>query len=169
MMGTRSGSLDPGIVLYLQRERGMTAAALEDLLNHQSGLKGISGLSGDMRAILQASAQGNSRAHLALDLFSARLRSCLGSMVVALEGLDVLTFTGGIGEHTPVIRARACQGLGFLGVALDERANATAMGDQDIASPDAPVRVLVVHTEEEWEIARACWQVQTGRSSASEA
>lgn len=163
MMGTRSGSLDPGILLYLQREHGMTAEVLEDLLNHESGLKGISGLSGDMRAILLASAQGNSRARLALDLYITRLRACLGSMVMALEGLDVLTFTGGVGQHTPVIRARACEGLGFLGVTLDEHANATAMGDQDIASLDSPVRVLVVQTEEEWEIARACWHAQTGK------
>lgn len=168
MMGTRSGSIDPGILLYLQREHGTTAEDLEHLLNHESGLKGISGLSGDMRVILQASAQGHPRAQLALDLFISRLRACLGSMIMALEGADVLTFTGGVGEHAPLVRARACQGLGFLGIALDAHANTSATSDRDIALPDAPVRVLVVQTREEWEIARACWNIQVGASSAQE-
>ena len=169
MMGTRSGSIDPGILFYLQREQGMTAGELEHLLNHESGLKGISGLSGDMRTILQACAQGSTRAQLALDLSIARLRACLGSMIMALEGLDVLTFTGGVGEHSADVRARACQGLGFLGVALDEHCNISTAGDRDIAQPDAPVRVLVVQTREEWEIVRACWYVHTGERSAHEA
>lgn len=158
-MGTRSGSIDPGILLYVQREHGMTVEVLESLLNHESGLKGISGLSGDMRTILQASARGHQRAQLALDLYIARLRACLGSMIVALEGLDVLTFAGGVGEHSPDIRAYACQGLGFLGITLDTPGDVagTGDGDRDIASSHASVRVLVVHTEEEWEIARTCW------------
>lgn len=159
MMGTRSGSLDPAILLYLQREHGTTPEQLEQLLNRESGLKGISGLSGDMRDILEASSQGNERAQLALDLYVYRLRSCLGSMIAALEGIDVLTFAGGVGEHVPIIRSRLCQSLGFLGLALDESKNADASSDQDITAANSAVRVLVVHTEEDWEIARSCWQM----------
>jgi len=161
MMGTRSGSLDPAILLYLQREHELTIEQFDHLLNYESGLKGLSGLSGDMRVILEATKQGNQRAVLALDLFIYRLRACLGSMIAALEGIDVLTFTGGVGEHVPVIRARLCQRFGFLGLALDEHANASVSGDQDIATAHSTVRVLVVHTEEEWEIARSCWQIVT--------
>lgn len=161
MMGTRSGSIDPEILLYLQREQGTTPQELENILNHESGLKGISGLSGDMRVILQAIQQGNERAQLAMDLYVYRLRTCLGSMIAALEGIDVLTFTGGVGEHVPEVRTRVCEGLGFLGLALDTSANAAASSDQDIAAAHSTVRVLVVHTEEDWEIARSCWQMRT--------
>ena len=161
MMGTRSGSIDPAIPLYLQREHAATREELEDILNHQSGLKGVSGLSGDMRAILEAVGQGNERAKLALDLYIYRLRACLGSMIAALEGIDVLTFTGGVGEHASEVRARVCKSFGFLGIALDEEKNATASGDQDISAANAAVRVLVLHTEEDWEIARTCWRLRT--------
>jgi acetate kinase len=164
MMGTRSGSLDPSILLYLQREQGATPEALEDALNHQSGLKGISGISGDMRAILKAAAAGNERAKLALDLYIYRLRSCLGSMIAALEGIDVLTFTAGVGEHAPEIRARVCQRFGYLGLALDEEKNAAASGDQEISAANSSARILVVHTEEDWAIACACWQLHAGAS-----
>lgn len=156
MMGTRSGSLDPAIPLYLQREQGLTPERLDVLLNRESGLKGISGLSGDMRTILEAVTQGNERAQLALDLYIYRLRACLGSMIAALEGLDVLTFAGGVGEHVPLIRSRLCQSFGFLGLALDEDKNAGATSDLDITAANSTARVLVVHTEEDWEIARSC-------------
>lgn len=161
MMGTRSGSLDPAILLYLQREQGLTPEQLDHLLNHESGLKGISGLSGDMRTILEAVEQGHDRAALALDLYIARLRASLGSMIAAGEGIDVLIFTGGVGEHVPLIRSRLCQSFGFLGLALDETANVSGCGDRDIAMPQSSTRVLVVHTEEDWEIARSCWQMIT--------
>lgn len=157
MMGTRSGSLDPAILLYLQRERGFTPERLEDLLNRESGLKGISGLSGDMRTVLEAAEQGHERAKLALDLYIYRLRTSLGSMIAALEGIDVLTFAGGVGENVPLIRARLCQSFGFLGLALDEDANTHGSGDRDVATERSTVRVLVVHTEEDWAIARSCW------------
>lgn len=159
MMGTRSGSLDPAILLYLQREQGLTPEQLDHLLNRESGLKGISGLSGDMRTILGAIEQGNTRAELALDLFLYRLCACLGSMIAALEGIGVLTFTGGVGEHVPIIRERLCQSFGFLGLSLDESTKASASGDQDISAAYSAVQVLVVHTEEDWEIAHSCWQI----------
>lgn len=159
MMGTRSGSIDPAILFYLQYEQGLTREQLEHVLNHESGLKGISGLSGDMRAILEAVEQGNARAELALDLFLYRLRACLGSMLAALEGLDVLTFTGGIGEHAALVRARLCQRFAFLGLELDEAQNAHVTEDQEISTATSTVRVLVVHTQEDWEIARSCRQM----------
>ncbi len=159
MMGTRSGSIDPAITLYLQREQGSTPEQLDFLLNHQSGLKGISGLSGDMRVILEASERGDSRAQLALDLFIYRLRTCLGSMIAALEGIDVLSFTGGIGERVPLMRSRLCQHFGFLGLTLDEQKNARASGDQEISASDSAVHVLVLKAEEDWEIARSCFQM----------
>lgn len=159
MMGTRSGSIDPEIPLYLQREKGTTPRDLERILNHESGLQGISGLSGDMRVILREAEQGNERAQLALDLYVYRLRSCLGSMIAALEGIDVLTFTGGVGENASEVRARVCERLGFLGLVLDRDKNAAASGDREIAAAHSSVRVLVVHTEEDWEIARSCWKL----------
>jgi len=164
MMGTRSGSIDPEIPLYLQREKGATLQDLERLLNHESGLQGISGLSGDMRVILREVEQGNERAQLALDLYVYRLRSCLGSMIAALEGIDVLTFTGGVGENAAEVRARVCERLGFLGLVLDRDKNAAASGDREIAAAHSSVRVLVVHTEEDWEIARSCWKSGIGTS-----
>lgn len=165
MMGSRSGSIDPGLLLYLQREQDLTPQTVEHILNDEAGLKGISGFSGDMRAILQASAQGHERARLALDLYIYRLRTSLGSMIAALEGVDVVTFTGGVGEHVPEVRARVCQGFRFLGMAVDEQKNAAVKGDQDISSANSAIRVLVVHTEEDWEIARACWQMHAGAPS----
>lgn len=165
MMGSRSGSIDPGLLLYLQREQGLTPQTVEHILNDESGLKGISGFSGDMRAILQASAQGHEQARLALDLYIYRLRTSLGSMIAALEGVDVVTFTGGVGEHVPEVRARVCQGFEFLGMTVDEQKNAMVKGDQDISSVNSAIRVLVVHTEEDWEIARACWHMHAGSPS----
>jgi len=161
MMGTRSGTIDPEIPLYLQREKGSTPQEVEHLLNHESGLQGISGLSGDMRVILREAEQGNERAQLALDLYIYRLRSCLGSMIAALEGIDVLTFTGGVGEHAAEVRARVCERLGFLGLVLDRDKNAAVSGDQEIAAAHSSVSVLVVHTEEDWEIACSCWKLAT--------
>lgn len=161
MMGNRAGSIDPGILLYLQREQGITPDTLEHILNAESGLKGISKLSADMRAILQAIAQGHSHARLALDIYIYRLCSYLGSMIAALNGIDVLTFTGGVGEHVPEIRMRVCQAFSFLGIVVDEKKNLVAFGDQDISMANSATRVLVVHTEEDWEIARACWHIPT--------
>lgn len=154
MMGTRSGTIDPAILLYLQREHDVSLQELMDVLNYQSGLKGISGISGDMRTVMQAARQGNERAQLALDLYVYRLRSSLGSMIAALEGIDVLTFTGGVGEHAREIRARVCRHFGFLGLALDDAKNAAVDDeDQDIAAEHSTARILVVHTEEDWQIA----------------
>lgn len=164
MMGSRSGSVDPSILTYLLREKGATAGSLDDTLNHESGFKGISGVSSDIRDVMAARERGDARAALALDLFVYRLRLGIGAMLAALGGVDALVFTGGIGEHVPAVRSGACAAFGFGGVALDEARNAESPVDADIAMPDSRVRVLVIHTEEDWMIARECWRLmrQTG-------
>jgi acetate kinase len=158
VMGTRSGSLDPGAVLYLLRQEGMTVDRLDTLLNKESGLKGLSGVSGDMREVSDAAAGGNERAQFALDVFAYRVRWHIGAMAAALDGLDALVFTAGIGENSATIRAAVCEGLGFLGVRLDPAKNArTDLRDEDVSASDARARTLVIQTEEDWAIARECW------------
>lgn len=159
MMGTRSGTVDPGILIYLLREHHDTADQFDRVLNKESGLLGISGVSSDMREILSAREAGNERAKLAFDIFIHRLRFFIGAMLASLGGLDALIFTAGIGEHAPIVRAAACESFGFLGLRLDEQKNAQSPVDQDIATNDSAVRVLVIHTEEDWEIARECWKL----------
>jgi acetate kinase len=160
MMGTRSGSIDPSILFYLQREHGYSAAQLDQILNKESGLKGISGVSGDMREILHAIKEGNQRAKLALSMYVYRLRYFIGAMITSLAGIDVLTFTGGVGENSPEVRTKTCAAFSFLGLQLDPAKNAASPADQDIATPGSAVRVLVIHTEEDWEIARQCWHIK---------
>ncbi len=159
MMGTRSGSLDPGLLLYLLRQGGQSAEELDHTLNKASGLLGLSGISGDMRVILKARAEGNRRARLAFDVFIHRLRFHIGALLGVLGGLDALVFAGGIGEHAPAVRAAACETLGFLGLALDSARNNSSPVDEDIATADSAVRVLVVATQEDWIIAEACWHL----------
>ncbi len=148
-MGTRSGALDPGVILYLMDQRGMNARAIEKLLYTQSGLLGVSGISSDMRTLL-ASAEPSAK--LAVDLFIYRIRRELGSLSAALGGLDAIVFTGGIGENAPVIRSRVCRDAAWLGVAIDEAANAGGRGC--ISSGASRVAVWVVPTNEELMIAR---------------
>lgn len=160
MMGTRSGSIDPGILLHLLRQTPPPSASdLDQLLNKASGLKGISGVSADMRQILQAIAAGDSRAKLAFDLFIHRLRSGISSLLPSLGELDALVFTAGIGENSADVRAATCQGLGFLGLELDLEKNQQRPIDQDIATQASRVRVLVIHTQEDWAIAQECWRL----------
>ena len=159
MMGTRTGSIDPSILVYLQREQHATADQLEQVLNKQSGFLGISGVSNDVRQVEKAAAEGNKQAKLAIDMFVYRLRFFIGAMIASLGGIDVLTFTAGIGEHAPEIRAAACEAFGFLNLKIDAQKNAASPVDQDIATADSTVRVLVVHTEEDWQIAKECWHV----------
>jgi acetate kinase len=147
-MGTRAGSMDPGVILYLLSERGMDAAALTDLLYHRSGLLGISGLSSDMRELLAAD---TARARFAVDVFVYRVQRELGSLAAALGGLDALVFTAGIGERSAPIRARVCEGSAWLGIRLDPEAN--ARGGPRISAADSPVSVWVIPTDEERMIA----------------
>jgi acetate kinase len=158
MMGTRSGSVDPGILIQLMRE-GYDAETLNDTLNKQSGLKGLSGISGDMRQIKKAIEEGNSRAQLAFDVYVHRLRSHIGAMLPSLGGLDALVFTGGVGENSALVRSAAVEAFEFLGVKLDEQKNQASPADTDIAVTDSAIRVLVVHTQEDWAIASECWKL----------
>lgn len=154
MMGTRPGSLDPGILLALQQEHGLTAEQIARDLNSSSGLLGVSGVSADAAEIEQAAAKGDERARLALDMFADRVRTAIGGLAVTLGSVDALVFTDRVGETSPALRASICDGLGILGLQIDRRLNQSAQPDRDIATADSPARILVIHTREELMIAR---------------
>ncbi|NJL00462.1 MAG: acetate kinase [Spirulinaceae cyanobacterium SM2_1_0] len=163
MMGSRSGSIDPAIALYLQRQHDFTPDQVDRLLNKESGLKGIAGGDGDLRAVLAGREQGDERAQLAFAMYVHSLRRQIGAMLGVLGGLEALVFAGGIGENSPDVRAAACGALEFLGLRLDAAANQDRPRDRDIALPDSTVRVLVIATAEDWAIAQAChryWQAE---------
>ncbi len=159
MMGSRSGSVDPGLLLYLLEHNFISREALDDALNHASGLKGVSGVGSDMREIQTAMAQGNQQATLAFEMYVARVREHIGAMVAALAGLDVLVFAGGVGEHSAQVRTAVCQDLEWLGIKIDPTANTSAQPDIDIATSTSKVRVLVIHTREELMVARQTRQL----------
>jgi acetate kinase len=149
VMATRAGTVDPGLVLWLLRH-GVDADELERGLDRDGGIRGLAG-DADMAAVL---ARDDDAARLAVDVYVHRLRAGIASMAAAMEGLDALVFTGGVGEHAPTIRARAADGLGFLGVALDAGANAAATADAEIGAAGAAVRAMVVTAREDLEVAR---------------
>ncbi|MEP6643550.1 MAG: acetate kinase [Acidobacteriaceae bacterium] len=159
MMGTRSGSIDPGILTHLMRTGNVQSEQLDQTLNHRSGLLGISGVSSDMRDVLEAIKSGNERAKLAFDIFVHRLQAGIGAMAASLNGLDALVFTAGIGENSPEVRLTACEKLGFLGVRLDEKKNSTANADICISGEDSAIPVYVIGAQEEWSIARECARI----------
>ena len=165
MMGTRSGSIDPGILIYLIRHRGYSAEQLDHILNQESGLLGLSGVSGDMREVLRAIEGGNARAKLAYDVYAHRLTREIGGMLAVLGGVDALVFTGGVGENCAPLRESVCGQFSFLGLKLDVARNAAPKLDQDVAATDSAVRVLVIRAEEEWEIARECHRLAEARLS----
>ena len=164
MMGTRSGSLDPGILIYLMREENSTGKQLDTLLNTKSGLLGISGISGDMRQIVTSIREGNPRAKLAFDMFVHHLQSGIGAMFASLGGMDVLVFTAGIGENSPELRAAACANFEFLGLELDPAKNIQYSEDRDISLPNSVVRVLLIRAQEDWAIARDCWRLAPAKT-----
>jgi acetate kinase len=153
VMATRSGNIDPGALLWLLSHARVPVAELADAVEHRSGLLGLAGTS-DMKGVLQAAREGDSDATLAVDVYVHRLCAGIASMVAAMNGLDVLVFTGGVGENASEIRARAARALGFLGVQIDEELNARAAPDCDVTAPQAPVRTVVVRAREDLEIAR---------------
>jgi acetate kinase len=156
MMGTRCGSIDPGIILHLLREQEYRVEELDHILNFESGLLGVSGISNDLREIDKAIAAGNTRAKLAMDIYIDRLTAKIASLLPNLGGLDVLIFTGGVGENHAGIRAAVAAKLTFLGVEIDPALNSLSMTvDRDLATSQSQVRILTIHTQEEWEIARA--------------
>jgi acetate kinase len=165
MMGTRSGTIDPGIIIYLVRHHAYAADELDRILNQECGLRGLSGLSGDMREILDAMAQGNERARLAFDVYAHRLCLGIGSMMASLGGLEALVFTAGVGENCAPLRERVTKQFEFLGLRIDAGKNGTSPVDADIATPESKVRVLVIRAEEDWEIARECHRVVSGKGA----
>ena len=157
VMATRSGNVDPGLIVWLLRHSGLSVDEVSDGLEYSAGLSGLADLpggSGDLRDVRLAADRGDPGARLALDVHAHRLRAQIAAMTAALGGLDTLVFTGGIGEHQAQTRAEAAAGLGFLGVAVDESHNATARPDCDISAPGAAVRTLVITAREDIEIAR---------------
>jgi acetate kinase len=154
MMGTRSGSIDPGILLHVQKERGLSVEELDHVLNHESGLLGVSGVSSDCRRVEDAARQGDERALLALEIYAARVREAIGALAVELGGVDALVFTGGVGENSASVRGGACKGLECLGLHLDPERNKTSSPDAEIALAASTGRIFVIHTREEEWIAR---------------
>jgi acetate kinase len=149
MMGTRSGSIDPSIVLHLQQHRGLTAEQVEAALNHESGLLGVSGISSDMRQVLDAARAGHQQAQLALEVYSHRVRQAVGALAVTMGGVDALVFTAGVGEHAAQVREAVCDGLDCLSLQLDPQANAVCRPDADVSRKSSRGRILVIATRED--------------------
>lgn len=158
MMGTRCGSIDPGVILRLVRESG-DVDSTDKLLNKQSGLLGVSGVSNDMRQILQSAKAGHGRAQLALNMFIYRLQSAIGAAAAHLRILDAIVFTAGIGEHAAEVRLRACEALHNLDGIIDHVANESAHPDCNIAIPTSKVAILVITAREDWQIARESYRL----------
>lgn len=153
VMATRSGSVDPGLLLWLEEHLGLPPAELASGLEHRSGMYGLTG-TGDLAAILEAEGRGDGRAVLAVAVYLHRLRREIAAMAAATGGADAIAFTGGVGEHAPSIRARALGGLGFLGAEVEAAANETGVGDRSISPPGARLQAYVVEAREDLEIAR---------------
>ncbi|GBE13177.1 acetate kinase [bacterium BMS3Bbin14] len=160
MMGTRCGDLDPGILLYLFREKGRSVAGIEDLVNHQSGLLGVSGISSDMKTLLEMK-NNDPRASLAVEMFCYHARKHIGALAAVLEGLETLVFTGGIGERAAPVRRSVCRGLAYLGIKLDPALNESHAGT--ISTAGSSCKVLVVPTDEDLMIARHTYNVSSDR------
>lgn len=161
MMDTRSGSIDPGIILHLLKKKKNAKEITRELYD-ESGLLGVSGISSDMRDIIEKSIKGNARARVALDVYLHRLNALVGAMAAGLKGLDTLVFTAGIGENAPLVREKVCADFSFLGLKLDKTANEQiSTKDRELSAPDSKIKVLLIHTQEAFEIACECWKYHT--------
>ena len=158
MMGTRSGTVDPGMLVYLLRHKGLDVNELDHALNYQSGLLGLSGVSSDMRQVL-SELPHNPDARLAIEVYVHRIRQTVGAMAATLGGIDALVFTAGVGEHAAEIRERVCENLNYLGLELDRTANQTCKPDADVAMPASAARILVIATREDLTIMRETRQL----------
>jgi acetate kinase len=167
MMATRSGSIDPSIVLHVQERHGLTTDQVETALNRESGLLGVSGISGDMRQVLVAARAGQEPARLALAIYGHRVRQAIGALAVTMGGIDALVFTAGVGEHAGEVRESICAGLECLGLKLDRDANAGCKPDADVALASARARILVIATREDVTMLREVIQVMGGAPAAS--
>ena len=165
MMGTRSGDIDPAVVFYVMKHENLTVGEMDSLLNKHSGLLGVSGISGDMREIEAGVKSGNERAKVAFDIYEYRIRKYIGAYAVALDGVDAIVFTAGIGENSPFLRQRVCEGLGFLGVTIDEEKNKSKGKEIDITGEGSKVKVLVIPTNEELVIARDTLEIVSDSNS----
>jgi acetate kinase len=154
VMGTRSGDLDPAVVGYLALREGLSPAEVETLLNKESGLLGLSGRSNDMREIVEQ-ARDDARARLAMEIFCYRARKYVGAYLAALGGAQAVVFSGGIGENSPLVRAKICEGMEWCGLQVDEGRNAAVTGEEGcISADDAGIHAYVIPTDEELVIAR---------------
>ncbi len=155
MMGTRVGDIDPGALVYMMNKHGLSAAELQKIINKESGVLGVSGISSDMRELEAAVAKGDERAKLALDMYELRITKYIGAYAAEMSGVDIIVFTGGVGENQAGLRADVCRPLSFMGVKIDEELNARTRGTETVIStPDSKVTVIVVPTDEELMIAR---------------
>ena len=154
VMGTRSGDLDPAIIDFVGKKEGLSLDEMNEVLNKKSGMLGISGVSSDGRDLEAAAETGNKRAQLALDVFDYRVIKYIGAYAAAMNGVDNIVFTAGIGENAGLVRTKVCSYLGYLGITIDEEANGKRGEEIVISTPDSKVKVLVVPTNEELAIAR---------------
>ncbi|HEY8541132.1 MAG TPA: acetate kinase [Pseudothermotoga sp.] len=159
VMGTRSGDIDPAIVIYMQQNLGMSVDKVYDILNKKSGVLGLSQLSSDMRDIEDAAHLGNEMAQLALDIYVYRIAKYIGAYAAAMNGVDAIVFTAGVGENSPYVREKVCEYLGFLGIKIDKNLNQVKGVERIISTPDSKVAVLIVPTDEEMVIARDTKQI----------
>ena len=156
MMGTRSGSLDPAVITFLEKKEGFSADEIITILNKKSGMLGLSGISSDLRDVEAASEKGDERAEQAVDVYVHRIKSYIGAYVAEMNGLDMLVFTAGVGENSRWVRSRVCENMDYLGISIDENINQYVQGiEADISAPDSKVKVLVLPTREELMIARS--------------
>ncbi len=162
LMGTRSGDLDPAVILRIMGREELTRREAISLLNKHSGLLGISGVSSDMREVLEEMEAGNSRARLAVEVFAYRIKKYLGAFAAVLGGLDGVVFAGGIGEYAPLVRSMALEGLEFLGLTLDPDRNGQGEGERLISTADSAVEIWVIPTNEEWIIAQDTYRIASG-------
>lgn len=165
LMGTRCGDLDPGVIFHVMHAEDLSEQQVTTMLNKHSGLQGVSGVSNDMRELLEAESKGHERAKLAIDIFCYRLRKYIAAYAGVMGGVDAVIFTGGIGENAAAVRARSLEGLAFMGIALDPAKNAATIGrEADVSAEGATVRTLVIPTNEELIIARDTVRLVAGRA-----
>lgn len=167
IMGTRSGDVDPGVISYIMSREEISIAEVNSMLNKHSGMRGLSGISGDMRQIEEEMARGDERAKETFEMFEYRLRKYIGAYAAAMNGVDAIIFTGGIGENSKPLRERICHNLSYLGVTFDPEGN-TGKGERRISGPDSRVEVWVIPTNEELVIARDTVELTRNRAGAGD-
>ncbi|HCX65000.1 MAG TPA: acetate kinase, partial [Eubacteriaceae bacterium] len=161
-MGTRCGSIDPSIVTFLMEKENLDTKQIYDIMNKESGVLGISGVSSDFRDIESAAENGNERAQMAIDVFNYKVKTSIGAYVAAMDGVDVIVFTAGLGENSATNRKEICEGLSYLGIEIDEEENKKRREETTISTKNSKVKVMVVPTDEELAIARDTKEIIMG-------